>query len=69
MINFLEKILGIKSGQTSEDKVFSLESVACLGCCAISPVCIINDKFYGNLTTNRLRLILKRLEREENKDK
>lgn len=65
MINFLEKVLGISSGETTKDKIFSLESVACLGCCAISPVCIINGKFYGNLTTNRLRLILKRLSKED----
>ena len=65
MITFLEKIIGINAGETTEDKMFSLEDVACLGCCAISPVCIINDKFYGNLTTNRLTLILKRLSKEE----
>jgi NADH:ubiquinone oxidoreductase subunit E len=65
MITFLEKLLGIETGQTTKDKLFSLEAVACLGCCAISPVCIINNKFYGNLTTNRLRLILKRLAKEE----
>ena len=65
MITFLEKLLGIEAGQTTQDKLYSLEAVACLGCCAISPVCIINGKFYGNLTTNRLRLILKRLSKEE----
>jgi len=64
MIGFLEKILGINSGETTKDKIFSLESVACLGCCAISPVCIINGKIHGHLTTNKLRLLIKRLSKE-----
>jgi NADH:ubiquinone oxidoreductase subunit E len=65
MISFLEKYLGISPGEVTKDKIFSLEAVACLGCCAISPVCIINGKIHGNLTTNKLRLLLKRLSKEE----
>ena len=69
MITFVEKYLGIAPGETTEDKMFSLESVACLGCCAISPVCIINGKIYGNLTTNKIRLLLNRIAKEENEQK
>ena len=65
MISFLEKYLGISSGETTKDKMFSLESVACLGCCAISPVCIINGNIHGNLTTNKIRLLLKKLSKED----
>ena len=65
ILNFIENRLDIKSGETTEDLMFSIESVACLGCCAISPVCIINRKIYGNLTTNKIRLLLKRIAKED----
>ena len=61
LLSWLENDLGIKSGETREDHEFSLESVACLGCCAISPVCVINGKIYGELTTKKLRKILKKI--------
>ena len=64
IINFLEGILGIKSGGTTRDGLFSLETVACLGCCAISPVCIINGNIYGNLTTNKIIKVLNKLKKE-----
>jgi len=63
LLNFVENELGIKSGETTEDKMFSIESVACLGCCAISPVCIINGEIYGDLTLKKLKKILKNLKK------
>jgi len=63
LLNFVENELGIKSGETTSDKMFSIESVACLGCCAISPVCIINGQIYGDLTLKKLRKILKNLKK------
>ena len=64
ILNFIEGFLGIKPGETSRDKLFTLESVACLGCCAISPVSIINGKTYGNLTTNKIKRILIKLKKK-----
>ncbi|NVM31341.1 MAG: NAD(P)H-dependent oxidoreductase subunit E [Candidatus Helarchaeota archaeon] len=58
LLTYLEIFLGIKSGETTKDEMFSLESVACLGCCAISPVCIVNDKIHGNLTLKKLKKIV-----------
>ncbi|MFW9865960.1 MAG: NAD(P)H-dependent oxidoreductase subunit E [Candidatus Thorarchaeota archaeon] len=66
LLNWLESDLGIKSGETTEDHEFSIESVACLGCCAISPVCVINGKIYGELTPKKLRKIMKKLKQIEN---
>ncbi|MFX1296387.1 MAG: NAD(P)H-dependent oxidoreductase subunit E, partial [Promethearchaeota archaeon] len=54
---YLENYLGIKSGETSNDEQFSLEAVACVGCCAISPVYIINDQIYGNLTQKKIKKV------------
>ena len=65
LLNYFENTLGIKSGETSEDKMYTLESVACLGCCAISPVIIINGQIYGNLTLKKVKKLLKNLESEK----
>ena len=42
--------LGIGDGETTTDGLFSLKVVACLGCCSLSPVMMINDETYGSLT-------------------
>ncbi len=63
LLNFLENELGIKSGETTDDLLFSIDSVACLGCCAISPVCVINGQIYGDLTFKKFRKILKNLKK------
>lgn len=42
--------LGIQDGETTEDGLFTLKRVACLGCCSLSPVMMIGNETYGNLT-------------------
>ncbi len=51
--------LGIEEGDTTEDMLFSLESVACLGCCSLAPVVMIDDEIYGKLTPKKIKEILK----------
>lgn len=58
LLSLLETELKIKEGETTSDKVFSLEAVACLGACSIAPVIMIDDKFYGNLSADDLGSIL-----------
>lgn len=53
--------LGIKPGETSEDGEFSLEIVMCLGCCAIGPVVVMDDRYYGKMTTAKLKSMLMQL--------
>ncbi|MBR7060914.1 MAG: NADH-quinone oxidoreductase subunit NuoE [Eubacterium sp.] len=53
--------LGIDDGQTTKDGLFSLKCVACLGCCSLSPVMMINDDTYGSLTPDKTKKILKEL--------
>ncbi|HUT64570.1 MAG TPA: NAD(P)H-dependent oxidoreductase subunit E, partial [Spirochaetota bacterium] len=45
-------------GETTEDKLFTLETVACLGCCSLAPVMMINEMTYGRLTTNKVKRII-----------
>lgn len=50
--------LGIEDGETTKDGLFSLKSVACLGCCSLSPVMMINEDTYGSLTPEKTKKIL-----------
>lgn len=57
--------LGIESGQTTEDGLFTLETVACIGCCCLAPAMRINGRTYGRLTPNYAVSILKELRMKE----
>ena len=60
----IERKLGIKPGDTSEDGEFSLETVMCLGCCAIGPVVVVDGKYYGQVTTAKVESILRTIREE-----
>lgn len=49
----VEKHLGIGDGENTEDMMFTLETVACLGACGMAPVMMINDRTYGKLTPDK----------------
>ena len=51
--------LNIDLGGTTEDKMFTVESVACLGCCSLAPVIMINDETHGRLTPDTARNAIK----------
>ena len=53
--------LGISDGETTEDGLFTLNNVACIGCCSLSPVMMINGETYGQLTSDKVRSILSEL--------
>ena len=57
--------LGITDGETTEDGLFSLKCVACLGCCSLSPVMMINGETYGSLTPAKVRDVLDGIRKEE----
>lgn len=57
--------LQIKDGETTNDGLFTLSNVACLGCCSLSPVMMINDETYGTLTPDKVRKILKEIRQKE----
>jgi NADH-quinone oxidoreductase subunit E len=50
ILKALERELDIKVGETAEDGNFSLERVACIGCCMLAPVIVIGDKIYPKMT-------------------
>ncbi|WP_129598157.1 NADH-quinone oxidoreductase subunit NuoE [Anaerophilus nitritogenes] len=60
--------LGIIEGQTTEDGLFTLNNVACLGCCSLSPVMMINDTTYGQLTPEEAKKIIREIKKKESKE-
>lgn len=62
----VEDFLGVKDGMTTPDGLFSWEKVACLGCCSLSPVMMINGRAYGKLTKEKVNEILSGLRESEN---
>ena len=61
----LEETLDVNDGETTEDMLFTLESVACLGCCSLAPVMMIGDETYGNLDGKKASRIVKDIRRSE----
>ena len=55
----------VKDGETTEDGLFTLESVACLGCCSLAPVMMIGDETYGKLTGTQAVKIVKNIRIKE----
>lgn len=59
------KYLGIENGETTADGLFTLENVACLGCCSLAPVIMINGEAYGSLTPESAIAIIKDIQAKE----
>jgi NADH:ubiquinone oxidoreductase subunit E len=58
IVEELERKLGIAAGRTTPDKKFTLETVNCLGCCAIGPVVVVDGKYYSHVSLNKVDSIL-----------
>ncbi len=58
----LERELGVAPGQTTADRRFDLQRVACLGCCALAPVVAVDQDIYSRMTVVRLNKVLSRYE-------
>ncbi|MBN1385860.1 NAD(P)H-dependent oxidoreductase subunit E [Candidatus Woesearchaeota archaeon] len=57
---WIEKELGIRSGETTKDRLFSFHIGSCIGCCNEAPAMMINDKVYGNLTEQKVKGIFEK---------
>ena len=60
----LKEELGIEDGGTTDDGLFSLKEVACLGCCSLSPVMMIGETAYGSLTPEKAKEIVRKIAAE-----
>lgn len=61
----VQEYLGVENGGTTADGLFSFSIVACLGCCSLSPVMMINEETYGSLTPAKVLDILKEIQAKE----
>ncbi len=59
--NELKELLGVDMGETTEDKLFTLEMTSCLGVCGVAPAMMINDEVYGNLTKEKIAEVIEDL--------
>lgn len=64
ILDKIKEELGIEMNETTEDKMFTLEEKACLGCCGLAPVMMINGKVYGELTAEKTGKILEGLKKD-----
>ncbi len=62
-----ERKLEIHEGETTPDREFSLERVACVGCCALAPVAIVGDTVYGHMAPSKVEGIITRIRIEKEK--
>ena len=60
-----ERKLDIEAGETTEDRQFSLETVACLGCCAIGPVVVVDGDYHAQTSIRKVGSILKKYRKKE----
>jgi len=58
ILSEVEKQLGIKPGETTDDLEYSLETIACFGSCALAPVVVIDKTVYGRMTTKKVAEVL-----------
>ena len=58
LVDEIKKLLNIGPGETTIDGRYSLETVNCLGSCAIAPVMVVNETYYGKVTPSKIRNIL-----------
>ena len=68
VLEALESELGIKDGETTSDLEFSLQSVRCLGACALAPVMVVGEHYFDKMTPTKVHSVLKRVQskNEEN---
>jgi len=67
LIQELESLLQVTSGETTQDGMFTLLSVACLGCCSLAPVIMIDDETFGRLNISKLKAIIDGFRTQEGK--
>ena len=58
ILDEVQKQLGIKPGETTDDLEYSLETIACFGSCALAPVMVVDDNVYGRMTPTKAKEIL-----------
>lgn len=67
LVDKIELELDLEAGETSEDMLWTMETVGCVGACALGPLVVINGEYHGNLTGDKLGRLIKRIKKAEGK--
>jgi len=65
ILDEFERKLGIKAGETSEDKMFTLETVNCVGACALGPIIIADGEYHGQMKTREVDKVMEKIKKEK----
>ena len=65
MLEELERELGVKEGGTTEDQAFTLETVNCVGACAMAPVVVVDEDYHGGLSAKKASRVVKKYKKKE----
>jgi NADH-quinone oxidoreductase subunit E len=65
VLDRLQTKLGVRAGGTTRDRLFTLETVNCLGACALGPIVVTDDEYSGQMTAQKVDALLKRVARAE----
>jgi NADH-quinone oxidoreductase subunit E len=64
LVDKVELDMDVKAGATTEDMLFTMETVGCVGACALGPLIVLDKEYHGNLTVEGLGKILKKVKKE-----
>jgi len=67
LVEQLERDLDVPSGNTTQDMMFTIEEVNCVGACALGPLVIIDGEYHGNMTSGSLQKVVKKIKKAEAK--
>ncbi|MGB2981327.1 MAG: NADH-quinone oxidoreductase subunit NuoE [Candidatus Zixiibacteriota bacterium] len=60
IVDEIGRMLDLAPGETTPDQNFTLETVNCLGCCAIGPIVVVDGEYYGEMTTRKVSSVLEK---------
>jgi len=67
IVDEIKRRLNINVGETTSDRLFTLETVRCLGACALGPIVVIDDEYHGQVNTKKIDMILQKYITQEEK--
>ncbi|MCP4603068.1 MAG: NAD(P)H-dependent oxidoreductase subunit E [Proteobacteria bacterium] len=65
LVDEIKGDLGISPGETADDQSFSVESVSCVGCCALGPVVVLNEAFESHMNPLKVKKVIKKLTKKD----
>lgn len=64
LVEELERVLEVKAGETTRDKQFTVETVNCVGACALGPLVIVDGEYHGNITANKVDRMIRKIRKQ-----